>query len=472
MPWTKPPCRPTVRTGLAAALCLLASLGSHQGVWAQNLGGENLGSQTQPSSPTAPAIDPAQAAAKTAFEQLPDAARRALQDDLIWTGDFNGVAGGEFGRRTYDALLAFERRQRLTADGVLTGPERATLKQAADAARAQVRFAAVTDPATGIRIGLPQAVLTQRVAVQNGVVHRRADGQMSVQLTRFPEGEGLASLFERLRADAPGRKVTYRLQRPDWFVISGEEGGRRFYTRVAEGPGGLRGYTFRFPLAEASSGDRLMVAIANSFEPFPGTDAAVNPARQPAQPAQPVATPTPPGLAPAVQAHAITATRIAPTTLVTSAAALKSCVEPRLAGRPIDPALIRTIGEVATIEGVPAGAYLALAPSASASSLFALSFEDGAARSVALSPASLREGFAQAGVQAAAGGAPIIDEAGRLVAMVRDAPDRVRLVAGVAPARQHRVVMLEGLPASPPGAVASPAAAAAAIVGIRCARRL
>ncbi|MGL4648431.1 MAG: peptidoglycan-binding domain-containing protein, partial [Caldilineaceae bacterium] len=174
-------------------------------------------------APAAPALDPAQAASKAAYERLAEPERKAIQNDLIWTGDFNGVAGGEFGRRTYDAMLAFERRSQGTPDGILAPPERAALKRDADAARAVLRFADISDPATGIRIGMPQALLTQRVAVNNGVVHRRADGAVSLQLSQLPPAQSFAELFEQLRQDGPGRKVTYRLQRPDWFVVSGEE---------------------------------------------------------------------------------------------------------------------------------------------------------------------------------------------------------------------------------------------------------
>ncbi len=45
-----------------------------------------------PPSPAAPKpADPAFEAARAAFEPLPEAERKALQDALVWTGDFNGV---------------------------------------------------------------------------------------------------------------------------------------------------------------------------------------------------------------------------------------------------------------------------------------------------------------------------------------------------------------------------------------------
>ncbi len=286
--------------------------------------------QPAPASPAAQAaISPAQAAAQAAFERLDEAERKAIQNDLIWSGDFNGVAGGEFGRRTFDAIRAFERRVQAAEDGILSPPERARLKQAADQARAGLRFATVTDQATGIAIGMPQSILTQRVAVDGGVVYRRQDGQVSLLLQRLPP-QPIAELFERLRQDGPNRKVTYRLQRPDWFVLSGDEGARK---RVAQGASPA---PLHLPLSAAESRemDRLMIAIANTFDPFPGTAVANAPPRPPQQPG--AAPQTPPPLVRSTEArHAVSGVVVAPGKVLTSAAALKSCGEPAIGGQAV-----------------------------------------------------------------------------------------------------------------------------------------
>ena len=448
----------------------------------------------RPAAPPAPAaqppLDPAQAASKAAYDRLEEAERKAIQNDLIWTGDFNGVAGGEFGRRTYDALLAFERRGGAgrVPDAILTPPERAALKQEADRARAGLGFAEVTDAATGIRIGMPQAILSQRVAVENGMVFRRADGQVSLQLQQLPGGADLPSLFERMRQDAPGRKVTYRLLRPEWFVVSGDEGARKFYTRVAQGPAGIRAYTFRYPAAEAKAMDRLMVAIANTFEPFPGTAVAANPSRAPAQaaPAQ-TAPATPPALVqPALQfgpaRHAVTGVVVAPNRVLTSAAALRSCAGAAIAGQPIPAGAVTEFGEAALI-AAPTGAQpaAALAAEGAGGRVFTLSFEDAARRTPMVSSGLMEPGeppHVRAALQIGPGGAPVVDASGALVALVRDSPGPVRTVAGVAPAARYAVIDKKGVAEALAAARIAPAppaaglaAAAAALVEIRCARR-
>jgi hypothetical protein len=438
-----------------------------------------------PAAPAAPALDPAQAASKAAYERLAELERKAIQNDLIWTGDFNGVAGGEFGRRTYDGMLAFERRGQGTPDGILTPPERAALKRDADAARAVLRFGEITDPATGIRIGLPAAVLTQRVAVANGIVWRRADGAASLQLSRLPAAQTLTEMFDQLRQDAPGRKVTYRLSRPDWFVVSGEEGGRKFYTRLAQGPDGIRGYTFRYPVAEAATLDRIMIAIANTFEPFPGTDIAANPSRV----AAPATTPAdaPPLVQPVLSAtparFAISGVALGESRVMTSKAALASCAGPSIAGRALDARGASGTGDavILTVPGLnQPGIAQASGPVPQA--VFTLSLEDAAQRSVMVAPGRWTEDGVQTRVtsalQVGPGGAPVIDGQGRLVGIVREGPRQQRMVAGVVAEATYAVVPVPStsMPSAPaPNLPPSPRlinATAASLVDIRCAGRL
>src|SRR5687767_13719780 len=65
------------------------------------------------------APDPAIETARAAFEALPLAERKAVQEALVWLGDYSGMADGTFGRQTYEAVLAYQRRGKGNPDGVL-----------------------------------------------------------------------------------------------------------------------------------------------------------------------------------------------------------------------------------------------------------------------------------------------------------------------------------------------------------------
>ena len=197
--------------------------------------------QSMPIPPAKPA-DAGFEAAKAAFEALPQAERKAIQDALIWTGDYNGTVTGDFGRRTFEAISAYARRAGLLATGMLDPASRKTLLAAAQRAREAAKFTLARDAATGIRIGVPERVLVRREGNPSGGTRwQGANGKITLDTRAIAPGAGdLTSLFERnLSVQAPGRRVTYKLLRPDFFVVAGETPAGKFYTRYALGPARL-----------------------------------------------------------------------------------------------------------------------------------------------------------------------------------------------------------------------------------------
>jgi hypothetical protein len=416
----------------------------------------SLAQAPAPAAPQPALLDPAQTAAKSAFERLEEAERKAIQADLIWTGDFNGVAGGEFGKRTYDAMLAFENRSKGVIDGILDINERALLKREAQAARQAVRYSLVTDERTGIRIGLPAALLPGKVAVQTGTVYRSVDAMTSLELVQFKDqAVPLAELFERFRQDGPGRKVSYKLLRPDWFVVSGEEGGRRFYTRIATGAQGLRGYSFRYPPQEAKSLDRIMIALANSFEPFPTGPVASAPTASQST-SQPAQTPSVQPSAPARPAPGIRLAGIlvAPGKVLTSASGLQACINPRIGGQPVEPNSQKAGGLALANAPGAAGKPTALLSSTTRwggeGQAFALSFGETEQSKLLASGQGLPALNAsdkpriQAALQNGAAGAPVFDAQGQMIGLIEETPKGLKRFAGTVPAASYAVIDLAG----------------------------
>ena len=138
-----------------------------------------LGSLVPALAQAAPPVDPPAAVVaqpdplKPAFEALPEGDRRALQDALIWTGDFNGAALGGYGPRTRDALLAFAGRGGIAPAAALDPPARRQLLAAADAARRAAGFTRLNDPRAGLTIGLPSRLLSVRTPCRTAPAMRR-----------------------------------------------------------------------------------------------------------------------------------------------------------------------------------------------------------------------------------------------------------------------------------------------------------
>src|SRR5262249_61240867 len=83
-----------------------------------------------PPPPAAPKADPAVIAA---YAAMPVAERRALQSDLIWTGDYNGIVSDDFGERSINAVKSYQERSGGTQSGMLGPEQRAALATAAKA---------------------------------------------------------------------------------------------------------------------------------------------------------------------------------------------------------------------------------------------------------------------------------------------------------------------------------------------------
>ncbi|MGL4728670.1 MAG: serine protease, partial [Bosea sp. (in: a-proteobacteria)] len=200
----------------------------------------------------AQAPDPRIAAAQGQFDVLPEPERKAIQADLIWTGDFEGAGTGGYGPLTFRAVNAFKARvTRGEANGVLTAPERKLLADAAKAARDKAGFEIVTDQRSGVRIGIPQKLLPKRdVNPSGGSRWQSADQKVTLDTRAPPKGETLQQIFDKATANTvQGRRITYKLIRPDFYVISGETATGKFYSRLASGADGLRGFSIGYDKA-------------------------------------------------------------------------------------------------------------------------------------------------------------------------------------------------------------------------------
>ncbi len=396
----------------------------------------------------APAANPQLAAAQAGFESLPEPERRAIQADLIWSGHFNGAVSGSYGPLTFRAINAFKAGKG-TPDGVLTAAERRSLAQAAQAARGAAGFRVIADERTGLRIGIPMTVLPKRDVAPAGSRWQSADGKITLDTSAAPPGETLEAVFQKATAPTPnnpGRKITYKLLRPDFFVVTGETPTGKFYRRLAAGPTGLRGFSIGYDKALSATVDKLVIAIAASFEPFPSgpLPAASAVASAPAAPAAATAAAVVP-LRP-TQRHGV-AVALAERVVATAAPAIEGCRALQVGGRP---AQLRGAaqGGLALLE-VQGGVALSVPPLrrealTEGEPLLLLAFGDEGGRrvSLALPGQGLTIGSASAvsaPLQPGQAGSPVFDRQGRLAGVVTGNPSDKVLVAGVAPQRSYAV---------------------------------
>ncbi|MEE8630455.1 MULTISPECIES: peptidoglycan-binding domain-containing protein [Methylobacterium] len=434
----------------------------------------------RPAGPTAP--DPAFEAARAAFEARPEAERRAVQDALVWAGSYNSVVTGTFGRRTYEAIGAWQSRGgAASATGILDEAGRGALLAAGEAARKAARFTVAADPATGLVLGIPEQLLSKRSRIAGGTRWQSPDGRVTLDTRAYALGEAdLDTLHAQAAAATPERKVTYSLKRPDFTVVTGETPTGKFYIRTAAGAAGLRGFTLSYDKGSAREMDRLVIAIANSFVSFPGESAPPPPRPMAATAPDPAAKAPALSAAPAAGPVAATGIVVGPRRVVAVLPA--ACSAPRIAGEPARVLRRDEAAGLALLEGhAPSGAALALAAAPPRPEEAVVVVAAGA-EGPTVTTGEIAAGGVLAPLQPGAAGAPVLDRAGRLLGLVARLPAQPRLVAGIVPPLTHPLVGAAALkallgaeaPASPAGggtpltAGAIAGRVAGAVVAVRC----
>jgi hypothetical protein len=218
--------------------------------------------------PAAP--KPAEAKAEPApavSAAIPQGERQKIQAALLWAGDYSDAAGDD---PMLAAIRNFQKRHKAKVTGVLTPSERADLLAAAKVHEEEFGWNVVVDPATGIRLGLPGKLVPQARDAAHGTRWSSAHGEVQVETFRIKEpGLTLAALFEREKKTPSTRRIENNALHDDGFVISGQQGLKRFSVRAKLRDGEMRGYTLLYDQMMETIVEPVMGAMSAAFAPFP-----------------------------------------------------------------------------------------------------------------------------------------------------------------------------------------------------------
>lgn len=228
---------------------------------------------------TAAAPPAAQTPAETA-KTLAQGERQAIQSDLAWTGDYNGLINGEVSDRMIAAIKQFQTNQGHKPTGVLNPQERGQLAEAARKLQASVGWKLISDPVTGARVGVPTRLVPQQASDGNGTRWSSATGTIQVALSRRKEADvSIAKLAEQEKKE-PGRKIEYSAIKPDFFVLSGTQNQKKFYIRGSFKDAEVRILTVLYDQATEGTMQPVVVAMSSAYNPFPGGVQAGPPPRK------------------------------------------------------------------------------------------------------------------------------------------------------------------------------------------------
>jgi len=254
-----------MRSMLTATLIFMAAGASAN---AQMTAPSTIGIKPKPVT-TVPIRPALQTPADTA-NAMAQADRLAIQSDLAWVGQYNGAITGEVSERMVAAIKEFQKDRGGKQTGVLNPQERSTLAETARRRQENVGWKIVTDAGTGARLGVPTKLVPQQSSDANGAKWSSSTGTIQIQLQRRKQADPTtAKLAEQEKKEPAGRKVDYSVVKPDFFVLSGMQGLKKFYVRGAFKGDEVRILTILYDQATEGTVEPAVIAMSSAFNPFP-----------------------------------------------------------------------------------------------------------------------------------------------------------------------------------------------------------
>jgi hypothetical protein len=168
------------------------------------------------------------------------------------------------------AIQEFQKARGGKQTGVLNPQERSVLAETARHRQDNVGWKIVTDPGTGARLGVPTKLVPQQSSDANGAQWSSSTGTIQIQLARRKEASPTtAKLAEREKKDPPGRTIDYTVVKPDFFVLSGMQGLKKFYLRGTFKGDEVRILTILYDQATEGTVEPVVIAMSSAFNPFP-----------------------------------------------------------------------------------------------------------------------------------------------------------------------------------------------------------
>src|SRR6267142_1171913 len=255
-----------MRSMLTATLIFVAAGASAQA----QMSGTPAVTGVKPKPVTTVPIRPALQTPADTANAMAQAERQAIQSDLVWAGNYNGTITGEVSERMVAAIKEFQKARGGKPTGVLNPQERGVLAETAKRRQDNVGWKIVTDAGSGVRLGIPTKLVPQQSSDANGAKWSSSTGTIQIQLARRKEANpATAKLADQERKEPAGRKVDYTVVKPDFFVLSGTQGLKKFYVRGQFKGDEVRILTILYDQATEGTVEPVVIAMSSAFNPFP-----------------------------------------------------------------------------------------------------------------------------------------------------------------------------------------------------------
>lgn len=265
-----------MRSMLAATVMFATATGASAQMTAPQIPG------TRPKTvQTVPVKPPAVQTPSETADGMTQGERLALQSDLAWVGQYNGAITGDVSARMVEAIKEYQKNKGGKPTGVLNPQERAALAETARRKQDGVGWKIVTEMTSGARLGIPSKLVPQQATDANGSKWTSPTGTVQVLLSRRKEANPTtAKLADAEKKEPAGRKVDYAVVKPDFFVLSGLQGLKKFYVRGTFKGDEVRIMTILYDQATENTVEPVVIAMSSAFNAFPSGPQAGPPPRK------------------------------------------------------------------------------------------------------------------------------------------------------------------------------------------------
>jgi hypothetical protein len=142
----------------------------------------------------------------------------------------------------------------------------------ADTARRRqenVGWKLVTETVSGARLGIPTKLVPQQTSDANGSKWSSPNGTIQVLLSRRKEAGPTTAKLADDEKKQPGRSVDYTVVKPDFFVLSGLQGLKKFYIRGTFKGDEVRIMSILYDQATENTVEPVVIAMSSAFNAFP-----------------------------------------------------------------------------------------------------------------------------------------------------------------------------------------------------------
>ena len=231
-------------------------------------------SQIKPKPVATVPIRPATQTPADTAKAMEQAERLAIQSDLAWVSLYNGAINGDVSDRMVSAIKAFQKDHGAKETGVLNPQERSTLSAAAKKRQDNVGWKVISETYSGARIGLPAKLVPQVIADVSGTKWSSATGTIQIEFARRKEAGATTASIAASEKKLNARKADYSVVKPDFFVLSGSQGLKKFYIRGQTRNDEVRILTILYDQATEGTMIPVTVAMSSAYNPFPGNGVA------------------------------------------------------------------------------------------------------------------------------------------------------------------------------------------------------